>query len=73
MTIPFLDPVNPPPPLKKLLKVVSIINTQLKLSIHTTTNDSRLVQLFDLCSFRSWSTVTMSKGGIADTLPKGLL
>ena len=30
---------------------------------HTTMDDSRLVQLFSLCSSRSLSTVTMSKGG----------
>ena len=33
------------------------------LMICTTRNDLRLVQLFDQCSSRSWSTATMSKGG----------
>ena len=35
----------------------------IKLMIHTTMNDQRLVQLFGLWSSRSWSTVTKFKGG----------
>ena len=48
-----------------------IVMTQLLLMIRTTTNDSCFVQLLDLSSFCSRSTVTMSKGGLrADLLPK---
>ena len=37
-------------------------------------NESRLVQLFDLLSSRSWETVTKSlKEAVADPLPKYLL
>ena len=39
------------------------------LTIPTTTNVSRLVQLFCWWSSRSWSTVTMSKGAVTDPLP----
>ena len=46
-----------------MVKVVSIDETQLPLTLHTTTNDLRLVQLFGLGGSHSWSTVTMSKGG----------
>ena len=41
--------------------------TQPMLTIHTTMNDSCLVQLFGLWSSQSWSSVAMSKGAIADS------
>ena len=37
--------------------------TTYVVAIRTTMNDSHLVQLFDVCSSRSYSAVTMSKGG----------
>ena len=60
MTTPFPDPLKQE---KILEKMVCIAEKQFLLTIHTMTNDSCLVQLFGLCSSRSWSTVIMSKGG----------
>ena len=45
------------------IELESIIKAQLVLTRCATMNDSRLVQLFGLWSSRSWSTVTLSKGG----------
>ena len=41
--------------------------------VATTSIESCLVQLFGLCSSRSWSTVTCPKEAIADPLSKYLL
>ena len=50
-------------------KKSSIVKMQLTLTIHPAMNASHLVQLLGLWSSRSWSTVTLYKGGLADPLP----
>ena len=52
--------------------VKSGLSTILSLIIHTTMNDSRLLQLFSLWNSCSWSIVT-PKEAIDDSLPKYLI
>ena len=60
MTTPFLYLVKQMKPKKLMKRGTNRHDTHL-LTIHTTTNDSLLSQLFGLWSSLSWLTVTMSK------------